>query len=254
MIISTISDVHIFESSDKNFKLLERFFEHSRAISSNYIVLNGDIFDILIGGKAQYLKKYRDFFKLVKSVTDTGIIIIYIEGNHDFHIENLIKKSISEFKINGDSFLHVKEYFDISVDGKLIRFTHGDDVEVENEKYRNYKKNINNKFMKFLGDYIVPFHIIEWLGHNASSKSRHNNLHQYELSEEGQAFVKDKFRRSAKLYFRDHPEVYGLVCGHSHCKDHLTMENGKFYINNGYAPSEKSFIKITNEGAGFVAL
>lgn len=253
MIITSISDVHIKESSDQNFQLLQKFFEHESVISSQYIILNGDIFDILIGGKAQYLKKYDAFFHLIKKAISRGAIVVYIEGNHDFHIERLIRKSVKKLKLNKSSFVHVKSYFDIEIDGKVIRFTHGDDVEIENESYRKYKKKINNKFVKFLGDYIVPFRLIEWIGHNASNKSRESNVNRYELSVEGQEFIRDKFRRSSEDYFSRNL-IDGLVCGHSHCKDYYKLSDGRYYVNNGFAPASKSFIKVTEDGAEFIDL
>lgn len=254
MIITSISDVHIKESSDQNFSLLNSFFKHSDVQKSDYIILNGDIFDILIGGKVQYLKKYHSFFELISKSIRNGSTIIYIEGNHDFHIERLIRKSLKKLSIPKEKFIHVKSHYDITVGSKVIRFTHGDDVELDNLVYQNYKRKINNPFVKFLGDYIVPFRFIEWIGHRASNKSRESNLNKYELSKEGQEFVKDKFRRSSEVYLKENKNVYGLVCGHSHCKDLYKIEDDRYYINNGYAPATKSFIKIDEQGPTFVEL
>lgn len=254
MIISSISDVHVKESSDTNFLLLKKFFDHESVRKSDYIVLNGDIFDILIGGKTQYLKKYKDFFDLVSLAIERGSIVVYLEGNHDFHIERLISKSVMRLKLDKSKFIHVKDFYDIQLGSKVIRFTHGDDVEIENDSYQKYKRTINNKFMKFLGDFIVPFHFIEWIGHRASGKSRNNNFHKYELSPEGQEYVKDKFRRSSIAFFKEHSGIDGLVCGHSHCKDNFKPSEETFYINNGFAPATKTFILITGDGASFESL
>ncbi len=253
MIITSISDVHVKESSDEKFELLKKFFNHEIVRKSQYIILNGDIFDILIGGKVQYLKKYDAFFHLVKEAIENNATIVYIEGNHDFHIERLIRKSVKKLNISREKFIHVKHYFDVDVSGKIVRFTHGDDVEIENDRYQNYKRKINNKLVKFLGDYIVPFKFIEWIGHNASNKSRESNVNRYELSAEGQEFIRDKFRRSSEDYFSRN-EINGLVCGHSHCKDYYKLDDERYYINNGFAPASKSFIKITEDGASFVDL
>jgi UDP-2,3-diacylglucosamine hydrolase len=253
MKISSISDVHIKHSGDKPFELLEKFFLHENVMESDLIVLNGDIFDILIGGKTQYLNKYKAFFELVKSATQRGTRVVYIEGNHDFHTKRVISKSLKKFSINSDLFIHVKNNYTITVDDKIIVFTHGDDIEIENEPYQKYKSKINNPFMKILGDYIIPFSLIEWVGHRASKNSRMSNESRYELSEVGQKFVKDKFRKSADIYFEENSETSMLVCGHSHCKD-LYIKNDHCYVNNGYAPRTKSFIYITKSGSEFIDL
>ncbi len=254
MRISSISGVHIKEIGDSFFAVLDNFLSHKFVTSSDLIVLNGDIFDILIGGKSQYLNKYEDFFLKIKELTDSGSKIVYIEGNHDFHIQKVILKAQKKFGISGDKFIHAKNNFSVTTPEGEIEFTHGDDIEIENEKYKSYKRKINNPLVKFLGDYVVPFTLIEWIGHTASGNSREKNEKKYELTKEGQDFVKNKFRRSADLYFERNSDKLGLVCGHSHCKDFYEINSKHYYINNGYAPKSKSFIYIDSEGPRFIDL
>jgi UDP-2,3-diacylglucosamine hydrolase len=254
MQISSISDVHIKELGDPAYKLIEKFFNHESVRSSDLIILNGDIFDILIGGKSQYLEKYVSFFEEVKKLTLMGVKVVYIEGNHDFHVSKVIDKSIKKFDISKDLFIHVKNKYEVNIGSKKILFTHGDDVEIENDKYKSYKKKINNPFVKFLGDYIVPFSLIEWIGHRASNKSRGKNEKKYELTPEGQKFVKEKFRKSADIFFKNESDISYLVCGHSHCKDIYSTDSHQIYINNGYALKSNSFIYIDSNGPQFIDL
>lgn len=254
MKISSISDVHVKLSSDDNFVLLKKFLTNKNVRNSDYVILNGDIFDILIGGKKKYFKKYKPFFEEILELVNSGVKVVYIEGNHDFHVSRLMKYVRKKYNLSSECFIHQKSSFEIdSKLGKLL-FTHGDDIEIDNESYRAYKKKINNPFVKFLGDFIVPFSLIEWIGHRASDESRKENLARYELSNEGQSFIKDKFRKSAEIYLRDNQPVNGLICGHSHCKDLYQLEDNKFYINNGYAPKTQSFIYIDNSGPSFIDL
>lgn len=253
MKISSISDVHIKVQGDMPYQLIKKFFNHREVQTSDIVILNGDIFDILIGGKAQYLNKYEDFFLSVKELTKRGIKVLYIEGNHDFHIQKVVSKAVQKFGIDKDLFTHIKNKICIEAPYGNILFTHGDDIEIENSSYQNYKRKINNPFVKFLGDYIVPFKFIEWIGHRESNKSRGKNEKQYELSIEGQEFVKEKFRKSADIFFEKNTDVAGLVCGHSHCKDLYQIEN-KYYINNGYAPKSNSFILVSEKGPEFIDL
>ena len=253
MKISSISDVHIKHSGDNAYLLLEKFFSNELTLNSDIIVLNGDIFDILIGGKPQYLKKYESFFRLIKSATELGTTVVYIEGNHDFHTKKIIDLSLKKFSIQEKLFLHVKNTYSVETSNQKVVFTHGDDVEIDNEVYKNFKLKVNNPLVKFLSDHILPFSLIEWAGHKASNKSRKSNEIKYELCEKGQAYVKEKFRKSADLFFQSNNEVSLLVCGHSHCKD-LYINDKKTYINNGFAPRSQSFIYITENGAEFIDL
>ncbi|OUR93022.1 hypothetical protein A9Q84_21195 [Halobacteriovorax marinus] len=254
MKISTISDVHVKLVIDDNFQLLEKFFNNDLVKKSDYVIFNGDIFDIMIGGKKQYLEKYQSFFEHIQKLTKTGVKVVYLEGNHDFHIENLMKSFSKKYNISENLFVHKKTTYEVdSVNGKYV-FTHGDDVEIENESYKSYKRKINNPYVKFLGDYIVPYSFIEWIGHRSSSESRKENVARYEQSEEGQLFIKEKFRKSAEVYFKSHPDVQALICGHSHCKDLYNISDKQYYINNGYAPKTQTFIYIDDSGPSFIDL
>ncbi|WP_127715317.1 UDP-2,3-diacylglucosamine diphosphatase [Halobacteriovorax sp. HLS] len=254
MKISSISDVHVKVLDDNSFKILSSFFAQEIVQKSDYIVLNGDIFDLLLGTKSQYIDKYESFFKLIEKATSMGATVVYLEGNHDFFLDRMISSSYERFNIPRDKFIHCRSEYRIEVDGEILLFTHGDDVEIDNIAYQKYKSRVNNKLMKFITRNILPFSLIEWIGQKSSDYSRSKNSKHYEMSSEGQEFVKDKFRQSAQKFFNDNRDVKGLICGHSHSKDLYKLDHGKYYINNGYAPSSKSFIYIDEQGPRFIDL
>src|SRR5690606_2944515 len=68
----------------------------------------------------------------------------YIEGNHDFNIKRLFDNPLLE-KIE-----HHNSDLVINQNSSKIRFSHGDDVEIENPTYRRYKKIIKNRFVEML--------------------------------------------------------------------------------------------------------
>ena len=243
MKIVSISDVHIKVADDEQSQLLSAFLSSKDTEEADEIILLGDIFDLMVGNKEQYIEKYSALFKKLEALLIKGKVLHYFEGNHDFHVKNLFqswstKIGFSE-KMNFHKTILVKK-----IGKRKILFTHGDDIEIENLSYKIYKKLINNKVLEFIGDYIMPYSMIEWIGQRASKKSRARNKRKYEKSAELIERIRFKFRESARRASKKYA-VDVIVCGHSHVMDHF-HEDGLEYLNSGYAPHEKSYIVIEN--------
>lgn len=246
MKIVSISDVHIKSVDDERAELLSKFLSTQDAIEADEIILLGDIFDLMVGNKPQYIDKYYDVFNKLEVLLKNGKVIHYFEGNHDFHVKNLFQDWASKIGFSKEMNFH-KTILIKEIGRRKVLFTHGDDIEIDNPSYKLYKKLINNKFLEFLGDYIVPHSAIEWIGHRASQKSRARNTKKYERSDELSEMIRDKFRESARRASAAY-DVSVVICGHSHALDHH-QEDGLEYLNSGYAPIEKSYIVIEDEKA-----
>jgi UDP-2,3-diacylglucosamine hydrolase len=243
--ISAISDVHVKLPGDEPYKLFMKFIKNPIVKSSQKVVLLGDIFDLLIGGDKKFISDYQDLFNEIKSLLREGKEIYYIEGNHDFHIERLLKETFPE-----DNFFFSREKIQLEHDGVIISFCHGDDIEIENASYKRYYSFMRSDAMKFLAERVVPFSISKAVGVWASARSRKKNIEKYE---EQKDLIKLKFRKSAEEYFKQSPSDI-IVCGHSHIKDLYESKLGFTYINNGYFPKEQSFIYIKEGSALFSEL
>src|SRR5690606_2671583 len=92
MKISAISDVHVKDTNDKAHALLVDFFAHPLVQDSDYILLLGDIFDLMCGPHEEYLRKYQEIFSKMDELQKKGKKIFFFEGNHDVHLEKLFKK------------------------------------------------------------------------------------------------------------------------------------------------------------------
>lgn len=239
-----ISDIHIKEPNDFGVQLLRKFFNHSNAISGDEVFLVGDIFDLMIGHHTEYFSLYSDFFNGVKSLIEKGVTVHYFEGNHDFHLRKMFRSYCKLNNIPFDKFrLHQGIYF--TRFGSLkIHVSHGDDIEINNPSYKIYKRIVNNSFMRFVANYIMPFSLLNYIGMRASAKSRERNHTRYEIKDDKN--VKEKFRESFRREITKRP-VDILVCGHSHVKDEYEFEKMK-YLNVGYARLEKSYLKISESG------
>ncbi len=244
MKIVSISDVHIKTADDERAGLLNKFLTSEDVKDADEVILLGDIFDLMVGNKPQYIEKYQEIFTQIEELLKSGKVISYFEGNHDFHVKNLFRDWSK--KIGQDDKFHFYKNAVIKKIGETkVLYTHGDDIEIDNPSYKIYKALINNKFLELLGDYVVPYSTIEWIGHRASHNSRERNKVRYERSEESTIMIRDKFREAARRASKKY-EVEMVICGHSHVLDHFE-ESGLVYLNSGYAPLEMSYI-VVQEG------
>jgi UDP-2,3-diacylglucosamine hydrolase len=90
MSLVMISDIHVKNEKDENYEILCRFLTHPQVQKSDYIFLLGDIFDLMCGDHEQYFQKYKFFFDQLKNLLKQRKTIYYIEGNHDFHLQNFL--------------------------------------------------------------------------------------------------------------------------------------------------------------------
>lgn len=236
--ISIVSDVHIKFPGDEPFKLFMRFLNNPIVNRSEKVVLLGDIFDFVVGGNKDFIKEFSEVFDKLKAMLENGIEIYYIEGNHDFHIEKLMKEVFPE---KGFKFSKGKVHVEHQETSVLL--CHGDDIEIENPSYRRYYKIIRSRLIEFLAEEVVPFSITRKIGIWASSRSRKKNIDQYESKKD---LIKTKFRNSAEELFKTNPTKL-IISGHSHVKDHYQSKSGFTYANNGFFPAEKTFIVIEKD-------
>ena len=62
MKIVSISDVHIKTTDDERAQILTSFLSSQDAKEADEIILLGDIFDLMVGNKFQYVDKYSEIF------------------------------------------------------------------------------------------------------------------------------------------------------------------------------------------------
>lgn len=230
MAIYAISDIHV-KMDGVNSDVLKSFLKLDFKQGDTVYFL-GDIFDLLIGPHSQYFDLFDWFFNRLKEVISLGVEVHYFEGNHDFHLEKLLG--------NLGVHLHkspiVKEYY-----GEKYLLCHGDEIEIDNPSYQIYKSFIRSKPLNFIANYVMPYKVLNYIGENASKKSRKRNKNRYGNPQDN-THVRDKFRESAALAINKFKTKI-VICGHSHFKDDYEWD-GKRYLNCGYLPVTKNYIKI----------
>lgn len=230
MAIYSISDIHV-KPDGQNQELLKQFLDIPFS-SDDIVIFLGDIFDLVIGNHTEYYEKYKYFFDRLKDLQENSICVYYIEGNHDFHLEKLLEKF--EVKVH-------KNPVKIKWKKEEILFCHGDEIEIGNWGYKIYKAFIRSKPLNIIGNYILPYRLLNYIGFKASAKSRKKNKNRYG-NPQNNLLIRDSFRKAARIASRKY-EVNLIVAGHSHFLDNYKDESFEYY-NNGYNPYTKSYIKI----------
>jgi UDP-2,3-diacylglucosamine hydrolase len=243
MKISAISDVHIKSPGDQADQLIINFLNHPQVKDSDYIVLLGDIFDLMCGPHEEYLKIYSHIFKILKDYLDSGKKVYFFEGNHDVHLEKLFKDIWKNNKI-----VITQNPVVLELAEKKYYFSHGDEHEVENENYHRYMRFIRSKPLKFFAERILPFGVLNYFGTRASRLSRKKGSKFFDAEK-----VRLTFREGVTKTTKGKFDF--VLGGHSHVKDsYLIPGTQSLYLNNGYALQSKTFIFIHNNHAEFVSL
>ena len=243
MKIAAISDVHVKAPNDEADKLLTAFLNHPEVSSSDYILLLGDIFDLMVGPHEAYLKLYPHLFGRIDQLVKSGKKVMFFEGNHDVHLERLFKKiwKNNEVLITQDPKVE-------SIDGKKYYFSHGDEHEIDNHSYHRYMRFIRSRPLKFVADFVMPYAVLNFFGERASKISRKKGSKKFDA--EG---VRTRFRHGVSVTTKG--EFDFVLGGHSHVKDQFVIPGShSVYLNNGYALNSKTFILIDNHNPAFVSL
>jgi UDP-2,3-diacylglucosamine hydrolase len=243
MRISAISDVHVKQPHDDADRLLCSFLDHPIVKESDYIVLLGDIFDLMCGPHAEYIRSYDHIFKKLDGLARTGKKVLYYEGNHDVHLGKLFKKIWP-----GGEVVPSQTPGTFDIDGKTYYFSHGDEHEVNNVAYQRYMKFIHTAPLTFVANHVMPYSLLNFIGMRASQKSRKKGSYRF-----NEDLERAKFRSGVMETTQGKFDF--VLGGHSHVKEEYNLPGTRsVYINNGYALNSRSFISIHHHLVSFVPL
>ncbi len=246
----SFSDIHIKNTNDPQYQLLIKALNSSHTEKVNKIFFLGDIFDLLVGSKVEYVDYYQEFFLVVQNLLEAGKEIYFFEGNHDFHFKNLLRERYKIF-FDNNKLQYLNSPLKIKIAGKNFLFCHGDEIDLENRGYQFYKWIIRSRFIQYLADDLVSFNFISKVGHQASNNSKKRNSEKYgDIS--NLDFVKSKSRRIFEK-LTNQLNIHFLICGHSHCLDHYSFNNAE-YLNNGFFPITKSCIYFNGKQCQLIEL
>lgn len=248
MKISFLSDLHLSDPEGIEQKLFDSFCDSPYTQEASHVILLGDMFDILIGEHREYFIKYSSFFKKIIQLLDSNKKVIYLEGNHDFHIEKTFREFIRENSQYHQNFSYLKKGENINLNNKTYHFCHGYEVDYDNEAFKKWHRTYTSAPFEFLANKLVPFKLIELIGNKASNNSKQRGKKTFNFD-----FAKKKYIAGAKSFI-DEVKVDGVICGHTHIQEKYTYPDKTIYLNCGYPKKDKNFLYYADGEFKFINL
>jgi len=213
-----ISDLHlgIFtpEEERKREQKLVRFLRESLHTGDRLFIV-GDLFDFWFEYKTVIPKEYNLVLTCLRELTDGGIRIDYIAGNHDFWAGGFFKNQL------GLAF-HPEPITEI-IDGKTFYIIHGDGLKKNDRGYRLMKRIFRNKVNIFLYRWLHPdigVPLAKWFSHLSRNYTAHRD---YGNNQEYIAFAEQRFAEGIDF----------VIMAHTHDPFEYTNPAGKRIINIG---------------------
>lgn len=209
-----LSDLHL-GSGDSNPKKIENFLE---SINFDKLILNGDIIDgwkLKMGGKIK--KKEAKLIKYFISLSEKKEII-YLRGNHDDFLDDIVPIKFGEILIGSS--------YDLYVDNKKYLVVHGDvfDKTVKDLKWIAYIGDLGYTCLIKINKFINYIRSLFGLKYYSTSKQIKKGV------KKAVAYIFEFEISLAKL--AKSKGYDGIICGHIHDPQIKKLE-GIEYLNSG---------------------
>lgn len=226
-----LSDIHLGTRTSKA-KEVCNFLKHHR---SDTLILNGDIIDgWQLKRSGTWKKQHTRFFRIVlKWAARKKTKVIYIRGNHDDFLDQVLPFALGNFSICRD-YTHIsgtKKYYVV----------HGDIFDTVTTKL---------KWIAKLGD--VGYTFLLWLNRHYNAYRERRGLPYYSLSQVVKAKVKGavSFITDFETQLAEVARIKkcdGVICGHIHTPaDKMIGE--VHYLNSGDWVESLTALVETYEG------
>ncbi len=216
------ADEHEIERQNKLLAFLDFLAAEGRA--SELFIL-GDLFDFWFEWYHVIPKYWFPVLFRLKKLVDSGTIVHFVVGNHDFYTGKFLENEIGIHCHTGS--------FEFERNGKRFFAGHGDGLANEDKGYRFLKKIIRHPASIFLFKTLISadlgMKIAQWTSH---SSRKWIKIEKHSWSEEYYRFARVKFDTGIDY----------VILGHIHFPMIRHDENdGKTYVNCGDWITQFSF-------------
>lgn len=228
-----LSDIHLGTAHSK----VNEINNLLSAINCDRLILNGDIIDgwhLKKTGVGKWKPEHTRFFKIImKMMENCGTQIIYVRGNHDDFLENLIPLQLANISIVRD--------FILESNGKYYFVTHGDVFD---------KVTTKLKWLAKLGD--IGYTMLLCFNSLYNKYRILKGKPYYSLSQAVKQKVKTAVSyisdfENVLVEFARQRECNGVICGHIHHPENR-MIDGIHYLNSGDWVESLSALIEDNDG------
>ncbi len=185
------------------------------------IFLLGDIFDFWFEHKYTVPKGFVRLLGKLAELSDAGIPIEIIVGNHDMWMKKYLSKELN-------ITIHHHQPIIRNYHGKTFMLGHGDGLGPKDYKYKMIKKIFRSPFCQWVFAYLHP-NLSFAIAHYFSKKSRiatgqSNEEYLGNDNEWLYTYCKEQLKKQSIDYF---------IFGHRHLPLHISLNTHSKYINLG---------------------
>ena len=211
-----LSDLHLgapyMADTRKNELRVVSFLDHIKKDASA-IYLLGDILDYWYEYRYVVPRGYVRFFGKLAELSDAGIRIIWLKGNHDIWIFDYLPKELGIEVKDGNIIEEIR--------GKKIFLSHGDGVGKLKPSFKFLRGLFRNRFCQWAFSGIHP----RWTVPFAYSWSAHSRKDGEMRGIPEESLLKN-LRNFVKDYHERHPDINYFIFGHIHVLSREEVEKG----------------------------
>ncbi|ABB32994.1 metallophosphoesterase [Geobacter metallireducens RCH3] len=210
-----IADAHLRHEGDENYRLLVEFLTELRGTVDTLFIL-GDLFEFWIGYETVPFTHYLPILKKLQELAENGTEIVYLEGNHDFHMGPFFTKTLGARVHPGPAL--------VTIEGKQVYLCHGDEVNSRDYSYRLLRFILHSSLVR-AATRVVPPSVASRIAERMSRGSRKNHgrrQHRWDYPALLREFAARRFREGCDV----------VVSGHFHIP-FLDEADGKVLLSLG---------------------
>lgn len=205
MRVLTVSDAHLLDARGPAATDFLAFL--SRARTADLVVLNGDIFEFLVGRQRRALAVYGPILEALEELAD-AVETVYIEGNHDFHLARVLPETVA-----------VRERFELVDAGGCTVWLHGDTVGPD-LTYRFLRGALRTPVVRLATEHL-PANLVWALATRWAHTSR---------SLQSPADTAELEARTPAVRRILAAGVDRLITGHLHLPERLLLDQGEWVV------------------------
>ena len=218
-----VSDLHVGNPYSAASRNLGEFFEFARRGRYN-VCINGDGFEILQARFASLAADAVGVLQSIRRVTDAGLSVFYVVGNHDIALENFLMAW---------SGIQITPFLNVVSGSVRIRVEHGhlyDPSFVKSPRMYEWLTRAAGPFLHFYPDvYRI------WTSYEEMKQRLKRALR-------GGKGERSVYHEAARMLLSRGFDV--VVFGHTHQQEDVTFEPGLRYLNSGNWVRGGSYVQI----------
>ncbi|MDD2335311.1 MAG: UDP-2,3-diacylglucosamine diphosphatase [Geobacteraceae bacterium] len=211
-----IADAHLRNPDDDNYQLLLHFLSDIRGTVKTLFIL-GDLFEFWIGYDEKSFPHYLPVLNSLQKLVESGVEIVYFEGNHDFHLGKFFSETLRATIYRNPAILEL--------DGKNVYVCHGDQINIQDYGYRLLRFLLHSRATKTLFP-LIPPPLVFRIAHHLSYRSKKH--HQERNSKKDYKALLTHF---AEYHFKNGCDA--VVTAHFHFPHLSVSENGNTLLSLG---------------------